>query len=148
MATCLSQLYQEHKRGVNAGYAKYETFPIWNLPLKHPVNLAYEAATADLADVNMIDPFHLEAYGETTVNYNRDIEIFPVLETIFRSIFGECPYKSPTDMGVNMAGFAICDDEACREASYQEIIRRYFASACAVKRASPCPRSCASRKCS
>ena len=103
MATCLSQLYQEHKRGVNAGYAKYETFPIWNLPLKHPVNLAYEAATADLADVNMIDPFHLEAYGETTVNYNRDIEIFPVLETIFRSIFGECPYKSPTDMGVNMA---------------------------------------------
>ena len=134
MATCLSQLYQEHKRGVNAGYAKYETFPIWNLPLKHPVNLAYEAATADLADVNMIDPFHLEAYGETTVNYNRDIEIFPVLETIFRSIFGECPYKSPTDMGVNMAGFAICDDEACREASYQEIIRRYFASACAVKK--------------
>ena len=134
MATCLSQLYQEHKRGVNAGYAKYETFPIWNLPLKHPVNLAYEAATADLADVNMIDPFHLEAYGETTVNYNRDIEIYPVLETIFRSIFGECPYKSPTDMGVNMAGFAICDDEVCREASYQEIIRRYFASACAVKK--------------
>lgn len=134
MATCLSQLYQEHKRGVNAGYAKYETFPIWNLPLKHPVNLAYEAATADLADVNMIDPFHLDAYGETTVNYNRDIEIFPVLETIFRSIFGECPYKSPTDMGVNMAGFAICDDDACREASYQEIIRRYFASACAVKK--------------
>ena len=120
MATCLSQLYQEHQRGVSAGYAKYETFPIWNLPLKHPVNLAYEAATADLADVNMIDPFHLEAYGETTVNYNRDIEIFPVLETIFRSIFGECPYKSPTDMGVNMAGFAICDDEVCREASYQE----------------------------
>ena len=134
MATCLSQLYQEHKRGVNAGYAKYETFPIWNLPLKHPVNLAYEAATADLADVNMIDPFHLEAYGETTVNYNRDIEIYPVLEMIFRSIFGECPYKSPTDMGVNMAGFAICDDEVCREASYQEIIRRYFASACAVKK--------------
>ena len=134
MATCLSQLYQEHKRGVNAGYAKYETFPIWNLPLKHPVNLAYEAATADLADVNMIDPFHLEAYGETTVNYNRDIEIYPVLETIFRSIFGECPYKSPTDMGVNMAGFAICDDGVCREASYQEIIRRYFASACAVKK--------------
>ena len=134
MATCLSQLYHEHLRGVNAGYAKFETFPIWNLPLKHPVNLAYEAATADLADVNMIDPFHLDAYGETTVNYNRDIEIFPVLETIFRSIFGECPYKSPTDMGVNMAGFAICDDEACREASYQEIIRRYFASACAVKK--------------
>ena len=134
MATCLSQLYHEHKRGVKAGYAKFETFPIWNLPLKHPVNLAYEAATADLADVNMIDPFHLEAYGETTVNYNRDIEIYPVLETIFRSIFGECPYKSPTDMGVNMAGFAICDDEVCREASYQEIIRRYFASACAVKK--------------
>ena len=134
MATCLSQLYHEHLRGVNAGYAKFETFPIWTLPLKHPVNLAYEAATADLADVNMIDPFHLEAYGETTVNYNRDIEIFPVLETIFRSIFGECPYKSPTDMGVNMAGFAICDDDACREASYQEIIRRYFASACAVKK--------------
>ena len=134
MATCLSQLYHENKRGVRAGYAKYETFPIWNLPLKHPVNLAYEAATADLADVNMIDPFHLEAYGETTVNYNRDIEIYPVLETIFRSIFGECPYKSPTDMGVNMAGFAICDDKVCREASYQEIIRRYFASACAVKK--------------
>ena len=134
MATCLSQLYHEHKRGVKAGYAKFETFPIWNLPLKHPVNLAYEAATADLADVNMIDPFHLEAYGETTVNYNRDIEIYPVLEMIFRSIFGECPYKSPTDMGVNMAGFAICDDEVCREASYQEIIRRYFASACAVKK--------------
>ena len=134
MATCLSQLYHEYKRGVKAGYAKFETFPIWNIPLKHPVNLAYEAATADLNDVNMIDPFHLEAYGVTTVNYNRDIEIFPVLETIFRSIFGECPYKSPTDMGVNMAGFAICDDEACREASYQEIIRRYFASACAVKK--------------
>ena len=133
MATCLSQLYQEHKRGVNAGYAKYETFPIWNLPLKHPVNLAYEAATADLADVNMIDPFHLEAYGETTVNYNRDIEIYPVLETIFRSIFGECPYKSPTDMGVNMAGYCITDDEACCEASKQEIIRRYYAAACAVR---------------
>ena len=133
MATCLSQLYQEHKRGVNAGYAKYETFPIWNLPLKHPVNLAYEAATADLADVNMIDPFHLEAYGETTVNYNRDIEIYPVLETIFRSIFGECPYKSPTDMGVNMAGYCITDDEVCCEASKQEIIRRYYAAACAVR---------------
>ena len=133
MATCLSQLYQEHKRGVNAGYAKYETFPIWNLPLKHPVNLAYEAATADLADVNMIDPFHLEAYGETTVNYNRDIEIFPVLETIFRSIFGECPYKSPTDMGVNMAGNCIIDDDACRRASEQEVIRRYYATACLVR---------------
>ena len=129
MATCLSQLFHENKRGVKAGYAKFETFPIWNLPLKHPVNLAYEAATTDLNDVNMIDPFHLEAYGVTTVNYNRDIEIFPVLETIFRSIFGECPYKSPTDMGVNMAGFAICDDDACREASYQEIIRRSTAGA-------------------
>ena len=134
MATCLSQLYHDNKRGIQAGYAKFETFPVWNLPLQHPVNLAYEAATADLDDVNMIDPYHLEAYGETTVNYNRDIEIFPVLETIFRSIFGDCPYKSPTDMGVNMAGLAICDDEVCREASYQEIIRRYFASAGNVKR--------------
>ena len=110
MATCLSQLYHEHKHGVKAGYAKFETFPIWNLPLKHPVNLAYEAATADLNDVNMIDPFHLEAYGETTVNYNRDIEIFPVLRAMFERIYGECPYKSPTDMGVNMAGYAIVDD--------------------------------------
>ncbi len=126
MATCLSQLYHEHKRGVHAGYAKYETFPIWNLPLKHPVNLAYEAATADLNDVNMIDPFHLEAYGVTTVNYNRDVEIFPVLRAIFQQIFGESPYKSPTDMGVNMAGNCIVDDEACREASRQEIIRRYY----------------------
>lgn len=134
MATCLSQLYHEHLHGVQAGYAKYETFPIWNLPLKHPVNLAYEAATADLADVNMIDPFHLEAYGVTTVNYNRDVEIFPVLEAMFRRIFGECPYKSPTDMGVNMAGCAIVDDEVCREASCQEIIRRYFATACNVKK--------------
>ena len=134
MATCLSQLYHEHKRGIRAGYAKYETFPIWNLPLKHPVNLAYEAATADLADVKMIDPFHLEAYGKTTVNYNRDIEIFPVLEAMFRRIYGTCPYKSPTDMGVNMAGFAIVDDEACCEASRQEIIRRYYAGACAVKK--------------
>ena len=126
MATCLSQLYHEHLRGVNAGYAKFETFPIWNLPLKHPVNLAYEAATADLNDVNMIDPFHLEAYGKTTVNYNRDVEIYPVLSAIFEGIFGECPYKSPTDMGVNMAGLCIFDDEACREASCQEIIRRYY----------------------
>ena len=133
MATCLSQLYHEHKRGVNAGYAKFETFPIWNLPLKHPVNLAYEAATADLNDVNMIDPFHLEAYGTTTVNYNRDVEIFPVLEAIFKSIYGESPYKSPTDMGVNMAGFCIFDDEACKEASKQEIIRRYYASACSIR---------------
>ncbi|MBQ2991723.1 MAG: DUF1846 domain-containing protein [Clostridia bacterium] len=133
MATCLSQLYHEHKRGVKAGYAKFETFPIWNLPLKHPVNLAYEAATADLNDVNMIDPFHLEAYGETTVNYNRDVEIFPVLRTIFERIYGECPYKSPTDMGVNMVGMSISDDEVCREASRQEIIRRYFKAACQVR---------------
>lgn len=128
MATCLSQLYHEHKRGIHAGYAKFETFPIWNIPLKHPVNLAYEAATADLNDVNMIDPFHLEAYGETTVNYNRDVEIFPVLNTIFEKIYGKSPYQSPTDMGVNMAGNCICDDDACREASCQEIIRRYYAS--------------------
>ena len=126
MAACLSQLYHEHKRGVLAGYAKFETFPIWNLPLKHPVNLAYEAATADLNDINMIDPFHLEAYGETTVNYNRDVEIFPVLNTIFEKIYGESPYKSPTDMGVNMAGNCIIDDEACCEASRQEILRRYY----------------------
>ena len=126
MATCLSQLYHEHKRGVRAGYAKFETFPIWNIPLKHPVNLAYEAATADLNDVNMIDPFHLEAYGVTTVNYNRDVEIFPVLSATFEKIYGENPYKSPTDMGVNMAGNCIIDDEACKEASRQEIIRRYY----------------------
>ena len=126
MATCLSQLYHENKRGIKAGYAKFETFPIWNLPLKHPVNLAYEAATADLNDVNMIDPFHLEAYGVTTVNYNRDVEIFPVLSAIFERIYGENPYKSPTDMGVNMAGNCICDDEVCKEASRQEIIRRYY----------------------
>ena len=130
MATCLSQLYHENKRGIKAGYAKFETFPIWNLPLKHPVNLAYEAATADLNDVNMIDPFHLEAYGKTAVNYNRDIEIFPVLNAIFEGIYGENPYKSPTDMGVNMAGFCICDDEACCEASRAEIIRRYFTTLC------------------
>ena len=134
MATCLSQLYHEHKRGVTAGYAKFETFPIWNLPLKHPVNLAYEAATADLDDVNMIDPFHLEAYGKTTVNYNRDVEIFPVLEAIFRQIYGECPYKSPTDMGVNMAGYCISDDDACCEASRQEVIRRWYDAACSVRR--------------
>ena len=126
MATCLSQLYHDNKRGIKAGYAKYETFPIWNIPLKHPVNLAYEAATADLNDINMIDPFHLEAYGETTVNYNRDIEIFPVLNAIFEGIYGENPYKSPTDMGVNMAGNCMIDDEACKEASYMEIIRRYY----------------------
>ena len=128
MAVCLSQLYHEHKRGINAGYAKFETFPIWNIPLKHPVNLAYEAATADLNDINMIDPFHLEAYGATTVNYNRDVEIFPVLKAMFQRIYGDSPYKSPTDMGVNMAGNCICDDEVCREASRQEIIRRYYDS--------------------
>ena len=128
MATCLSQLYHENKRGNKAGYAKFETFPIWNLPLKHPVNLAYEAATADLNDVNMIDYYHLEAYGKTTVNYNRDLEIFPVLNALFEKIEGESPYKSPTDMGVNMAGYAICDDEVCRQASNAEIIRRYFAA--------------------
>lgn len=130
MAVCLSQLYQENKRGIRAGYAKFETFPIWNLPLKHPVNVAYEAATADLNDVNMIDPFHLDAYGTTTVNYNRDIEIFPVLNAIFEGIYGENPYKSPTDMGVNMAGNCIIDDEACCNASKQEIVRRYYASLC------------------
>ena len=139
MATCLSQLYHEHMRGIRSGYAKYETFPVWNLPLKHPVNLAYEAATIDLDDVNMIDPFHLEAYGETTVNYNRDVEIFPVLEAMFRRIYGECPYKSPTDMGVNMAGNAIIDDEACCEASRQEIIRRYFETACLVRKGDSTP---------
>ncbi|MBO4309978.1 MAG: DUF1846 domain-containing protein [Lachnospiraceae bacterium] len=130
MATCLSQIYHEYKRGIKAGYAKYETFPVWNLPLKHPVNLAYEAATADLKDVNMIDPFHLDAYGETTINYNRDVEVFPVLNAMFEKIMGESPYKSPTDMGVNMAGFGIIDDEVVREASKQEIIRRYYSSLC------------------
>ena len=130
MATCLSQLYHENKRGIRAGYAKFETFPIWNLPLKHPVNLAYEAATADLDDVNMIDPFHLEAYGNTAVNYNRDIEIFPVLNAIFESIYGENPYKSPTDMGVNMVGYCLSDDAVCCEASKQEIIRRYYTALC------------------
>ncbi|WP_122789435.1 DUF1846 domain-containing protein [Intestinibacillus sp. Marseille-P6563] len=130
MATCLSQLYHEYKRGVSAGYAKFETFPIWNLPLKHPVNLAYEAATADLNDVNMIDPFHLETYGITTVNYNRDVEIFPVVNAIFEKIAGKSPYHSPTDMGVNMAGKCIFDDEICRAASCQEIIRRYYQARC------------------
>ena len=126
MATCLSQLYLEHQRGVKAGYAKFETFPVWNLPLKHPVNLAYEAATADLNDVNMIDPFHLEAYGKTTVNYNRDIEIFPVLSALFEGIYGENPYKSPTDMGVNMIGFCISDEQVCMDAARDEIVRRYY----------------------
>jgi len=132
MATCLSQLYHDHKRGVTAGYAKFETFPIWNLPLKHPVNLAYEAATADLNDVNMIDPFHLEAYGKTSVNYNRDVEIFPVLNTIFERIQGTSPYKSPTDMGVNMVGNCIIDDEVCCQASKMEILRRYY-TACSKR---------------
>ncbi|MGN1233541.1 MAG: DUF1846 domain-containing protein [Candidatus Cryptobacteroides sp.] len=126
MAVCLSQLYQEHKRGIKAGYAKFETFPVWNLPLKHPVNIAYEAATADLNDVNMIDPFHLEAYGKIAVNYNRDIEIFPVLNAIFEGIYGENPYKSPTDMGVNMVGFCMSDEDVCCNAARDEIIRRYF----------------------
>ena len=134
MATCLSQLYHEHKRGIQAGYAKFETFPIWNIPLKHPVNLAYEAATADLNDVNMIDPFHLEAYGVATVNYNRDVEIFPVLNTIFQRIYGASPYKSPTDMGVNMAGYCIFDNDAVCEASRQEIIRRYYTALCNQRR--------------
>lgn len=133
MATCLSQLYHEHKRGIKAGYAKFETFPIWNIPLKHPVNLAYEAATADLNDINMIDPFHLEAYGETTVNYNRDIEIFPVLNAMMEKILGKSPYKSPTDMGVNMAGYAIFDDEVVRKAASMEILRRYYKTMVEVK---------------
>ena len=132
MATCLSQVYHEHRRGLKAGYAKFETFPIWNLPLKHPINVAYEAATADLSDVNMIDPFHLEAYGVTTVNYNRDIEIFPVLNALFERVWGESPYRSPTDMGVNMIGFCISDDDVCRAAARQEIIRRWFAARCAI----------------
>ena len=133
LATCLSQLYHEHQRGVQAGYAKFETFPVWNLSINHPVNLAYEAATADLSDVNMIDPFHLEAYSETTVNYNRDVEAFPVLVTIFEKILGKCPYKSPTDMGVNMVGNCIVDDAVVRHASGQEIIRRYYAAQCDYK---------------
>ena len=136
MATCLSQLYHEHKRGVQAGYAKFETFPIWNIPLTHPVNLAYEAATADLNDVNMIDPFHLEAYGETTVNYNRDVEIFPVVNAMLEKILGTCPYKSPTDMGVNMAGNCIIDDEITKTASKQEILRRYYTALCDQRKGS------------
>ena len=136
MATCLSQLYHEHKRGQQAGYAKFETFPIWNIPLTHPVNLAYEAATADLNDVNMIDPFHLEAYGETTVNYNRDVEIFPVVNAMLEKILGTCPYKSPTDMGVNMAGNCIIDDEITKTASKQEILRRYYTALCDQRKGS------------
>ncbi len=139
MATCLSQLYHEHKRGIRAGYAKFETFPIWNLPLNHPVNVAYEAATVDLDDVNMIDPYHMEAYGETTVNYNRDVEIFPVLNAMFERIYGQSPYKSPTDMGVNMAGNCICDDEVCRAAGRTEIVRRYYETAGAVLRGFAAP---------
>ena len=134
LATCLSQLYHEHKRGVRAGYAKFETFPVWNMPLNHPVNLAYEAATADLSDVNMIDPFHLEAYGQTTVNYNRDVEAFPVLVAMFEKILGYCPYKSPTDMGVNMVGNCVIDDAVVREASAQEIVRRYYDALCEQKK--------------
>ncbi len=134
MAVCLSQLYHDNLRGIQAGYAKFETFPIWNLPLKHPVNLAYEAATADLNDVNMIDPFHLEAYQKLAVNYNRDVDIFPVLNAMFEKIYGESPYKSPTDMGVNMAGFCITDDEVCCKASRTEIIRRYYATAASVRK--------------
>ncbi len=133
MATCLSQLYHEHRRGIKAGYAKFETFPIWNLPLNHPVNLAYEAATADLQDVNMIDPYHLEAYGVTTVNYNRDVEVFPVLRAMFERILGESPYQSPTDMGVNMAGNCIFDDEAVSDASRREIVRRYYQAMCDLR---------------
>ncbi|MBQ3566897.1 MAG: DUF1846 domain-containing protein [Oscillospiraceae bacterium] len=133
MATCLSQLYHEYKRNISAGYAKFETFPVWNIPLSHPVNIAYEAATSDLNDVNMIDPFHLEAYGETTVNYNRDVEIFPVLNAMFEKILGKSPYKSPTDMGVNMAGNCIIDEEVVCEASRQEIIRRYYTAKCGQK---------------
>lgn len=134
MATCLSQMYHDYKRGIKSGYAKFETFPIWNLPLTHPVNLAYEAATADLNDVNMIDPWHLEAYGKTVVNYNRDVEVFPVLNNLFEKIAGVSPYKSPTDMGVNMAGYCIIDDEAARNASNQEIIRRYYDALCALRK--------------
>lgn len=134
MATCLSQLYHENLRGVKAGYAKFETFPVWSIPLSHPVNLAYEAATADLNDVNMIDPYHLEAYGTLAVNYNRDVEIFPVVNAMLEKILGKSPYKSPTDMGVNMAGFCIVDDEACRKASEGEIIRRYYAALCDARK--------------
>ncbi len=134
LATCLSQLYHEHKRGLRAGYAKFETFPVWNLSINHPVNLAYEAATADLSDVNMIDPFHLDAYGTTTVNYNRDVEAFPVLVAMFEKILGYCPYKSPTDMGVNMVGMCMIDDELARQASRQEIIRRYYDALCDQKK--------------
>ena len=138
MATCLSQIYHESKRGIQSGYAKFETFPVWNLPLNHPVNLAYEAATADLNDMNMIDPFHLEAYGVPTVNYNRDVEIFPVLRSMLAGILGECPYKSPTDMGVNMAGFCIFNEDAVMQASKQEVIRRYYSALCNKRKGTGC----------
>ncbi|MGL5247390.1 MAG: DUF1846 domain-containing protein, partial [Brooklawnia sp.] len=133
-ATCLSQLYHDYRRGITSGYAKFETFPIWNLPLSHPVNIAYEAATADLDDVNLIDPFHLAAYGEQVVNYNRDVEVFPVLNRLFEQILGRSPYKSPTDMGVHMAGYCISDDEVCRAAAKQEVIRRYYKALVAERR--------------
>lgn len=138
MGTCLSQIYHDHKRGIKAGYAKFETFPIWNIPLSHPVNVAYEAATADLNDINMIDPFHLEAYGQTAINYNRDVEIYPVLRAMFEGIMGKCPYKSPTDMGVNMAGNCIFDDEAVREAANNEVIRRYYNALCQKRKGIDC----------
>ena len=138
MATCLSQIYHEYKRGIKSGYAKFETFPVWNIPLDHPVNEAYEAATADLSDINMIDPYHLQAYGKTAVNYNRDVEIFPVLRAMYEGILGECPYKSPTDMGVNMAGNCIFDDEAVRDASRREIIRRYYNALCNQRKGNNC----------
>ena len=138
MATCLSQIYHDYKRGINAGYAKFETFPVWNIPLRHPVNVAYEAATADLNDINMIDPFHLEAYGTTSVNYNRDVEIFPVLRAMYEGIMGKCPYKSPTDMGVNMVGNCIVDDEAVRQAANNEIIRRYYSALCQQRKGNFC----------
>ena len=138
MATCLSQIYHDYKRGIKSGYAKFETFPIWNIPLSHPVNVAYEAATADLNDINMLDPFHLEAYGTTAVNYNRDVEIYPVLRAMFESIMGKCPYQSPTDMGVNMVGNCIIDDEAVREAANNEIIRRYYNALCQQRKGNDC----------
>lgn len=138
MATCLSQIYHDYKRGINAGYAKFETFPVWNIPLRHPVNVAYEAATADLNDINMIDPFHLEAYGTTSVNYNRDVEIFPVLRAMYEGIMGKCPYKSPTDMGVNMVGNCIIDDDAVRQAANNEIIRRYYSALCQQRKGNFC----------
>lgn len=138
MGTCLSQIYHEYKRGISAGYAKFETFPVWNIPLSHPVNVAYEAATADLNDINMIDPFHLENYGITSVNYNRDVDIFPVLRAMYEGIMGKCPYKSPTDMGVNMVGYCIFDDEAVRNAANNEIIRRYYNALCQQRKGNLC----------